>query len=201
MSRPKAGRRPGAPDTRAEILEAARAVFGANGYARATIRAIAAEAGVDPAMIHHFFGTKEELFVATVDLPASFLDMVRQRFDDPAEGTGQALASFFFTAWENEQTRDSLLGILRAAMGGEDRAVEAFREFLTTALIDQIVPRIEGEHARLRALLMASQLVGIAITRYVVRLEPIASADVEDIIALVAPRVQSYVDGTNMRAG
>lgn len=194
MSRPKPGRRPGAPDTRTEILEAARSVFAANGYDRATIRAIAAEAGVDPAMIHHFFGTKEQLFVATVDLPPTFLDSVRERFAGDRDGLGERLATFFFTVWENETTRDSLLGILRAAMGGEDRAAETFREFLTTALIDQIAPHIQGENPRLRALLMASQLVGISMTRYVVGLEPIATADVDEIIALVAPRVQSYID-------
>lgn len=194
MSRPKAGRRPGAPDTRAEILEAARSVFAENGYNRATIRAIAAEAGVDPAMIHHFFGTKEELFVATVDLPTSFLGNVRERLAAGSDDLGERLATFFFSVWEDETTRGSMLGILRAAIGGEDRAADTFREFLTTALIDQIAPQIDGDNPRLRALLMASHLVGIAMTRYVVGLEPIASADVDAIIALVAPRVQSYVN-------
>ncbi|HZD23320.1 MAG TPA: TetR family transcriptional regulator [Acidimicrobiia bacterium] len=194
MRRSTAGRRPGAPDTRAEILQAARLVFAANGYDRATVRAIAAEAGVDPAMIHHFFGTKEQLFVATIDLPMPVLEAVRSAFEGNRDRMGERLATVFFMAWQNELARTSLLGILRSAMSGEDRAVDAFRQFLTSALLDRIAPLIEGENARLRAVLMASHMVGIAVTRYVVRLEPIASASVDDIITLVAPRIQSYVD-------
>lgn len=195
MSRHKAGRRPGAPDTKAEILEAARSVFGDKGYDRATVRAIAAEAGVDPAMIHHFFGSKEQLFIATVDLPAPALEAIRSALAGGPDGVGERLATVFFMVWEQEQARSSLLGILRSAMGGEDRAVDAFRQFLTSMLIDEIRPVIQAEDALLRALLMASQLVGVSMTRYVMRIEPIASAPVDEIIALVAPRVQSYVTG------
>jgi len=188
------GRRTGSPDTRSEILEAARRVFSEVGFDRATIRGIAREAAVDPALIHHYFETKDKLFAASIDLPMPAADAVRRVFAEDRERAGRRLAETFFSVWDQEQVRATLLGILRSAMGGEDRAVEAFRQFLTSALLDQIAPKIPGERPRLRALLMASQLVGVAMTRYVMKLEPIASAPISEIIDLVAPRLQSYVD-------
>jgi len=189
-----AGRRPGSPDTRAEILEAARRTFAANGYDRSTIRAIAAEADVDPSLVHHYFGTKDELFAATIDMPETAASAVVAVFEEGGENMGRRLAEAFFTMWEDEAARSALLGILRSAMSGEDQAVVAFRQFLTTALLSHIAPKIEGDRAELRALLMASHLVGVAMTRYVMRLGPIAAAPVEDIVDLIAPRIQSYVD-------
>ncbi|HXV69937.1 MAG TPA: TetR family transcriptional regulator [Acidimicrobiia bacterium] len=194
MNARQPGRRPGAPDTRTEILEAARSVFAENGFDRATLRLIAAEAGVDPALIHHYFGNKDQLFAASIDIPDAATDRVLGLLvDDPAD-LGRHLAETFFSIWEQEEPRTALLGILRSAMGGEDQAVEAFRQFLTSVMMAQLAPKIAGEDARLRALLMASQLVGVAMTRYVMRLEPIASAPIDDVIDLVAPRLQSYVD-------
>ncbi len=194
MSSHGAGRRVGFPDTRAEILDAARLEFAANGYDRATIRAIAGRAGVDPSLIHHYFGTKDQLFAESIDLPLP-TGTVQTLLGEDQGSVGRRLAETFFTIWEQEEARSSLLGILRAAIGGEDQAVTAFREFVTTALIDQIGPRIGGDHQRLRAEMMAAQLVGVALTRYVMKLEPIASTPVEDIVDLVAPRLQTYVDG------
>jgi AcrR family transcriptional regulator len=188
------GRRTGSPDTRTEILDAARRVFSEVGFDRATVRVIAAEAGVDPALIHHYFGTKDELFAASINLPMPVAGAVRAVFAEGGNQMGRRLAETFFSIWEQEEGRTALLGILRSALGGEDRALGAFREFLTSAVLDQIAPQISGERAPLRAILMASQLVGVALTRYVVRLEPVASAPIEEIIELVAPRLQSYVD-------
>lgn len=190
-----AGRRAGSPDTRSEILEAAKGVFSEMGYDRATIRAIAAVARVDPALIHHYFGSKENLFAASIDLAVIPTELIRTVFAESDAGDiGRRLAEVFFTIWEQPEARDSLLGILRSAMGGEEQAVAAFRQFITAAALDQIAPLIPFPDARLRALLMASQLVGVAMTRYVVRLEPIASAPLEEIVDLVAPRLQSYLE-------
>jgi len=196
MSGRGVGRRSGSPDTRTEILEAAKGVFAEVGYDRATIRAIATAARVDPALIHHYFGNKEQLFTASIDLPLPTSEVIRSVFVEAApDEVGRRLAETFFTIWEQAEARESLLGILRSAMGGEDRAVTAFRQFLTSAVLDQIAPLINADDARLRALLMASHLVGVAMTRYVVCLEPIASAPIDQIVDLVAPRIQSYVDG------
>lgn len=193
MSR-RSGRRAGAPDTRAEILDAAKAVFAEAGYDRATIRGIAAEAGVDPSLVHHYFGTKDQLFAASIDIPLPPVESVSKAFSEGADA-GRLLATLFFSVWEQPGPRASMLGMLRSAMGGEDQAVEAFRQFVTGELLRRITPQIPGDDGPLRALVMVSHLVGIAITRYVVKLEPIASAPVEDIVALVAPRIQSYLDG------
>jgi AcrR family transcriptional regulator len=170
-------------------------VFGSNGYDRATIRVIAGEAGVDPSLIHHYFGTKSELFAATIDVPETAARGVLALLEEERDDLGRTLAEAFFTVWEDEAARSALLGILRSAMGGEDQAVVAFRQFLTSALLSQIAPKIEGEGAELRALLMASHLVGVAMTRYVMRVSPIADVSVGEIVDLVAPRIQSYVHG------
>ncbi len=194
MSAGRSGRRAGSPDTRSEILEAAKRVFGEAGYDRATVRRIATEAGVDPSLIHHYFGTKDQLFAESIDIPVPAAEALRAVFAGAREDLGRRLAETFFFVWEQEAARASLLGILRSAMGGEDQAADAFRQFLTSSVLEQIAPLIGGEKPRLRALLMASQLVGVAMTRYVMKLEPIASAPIDQIIDLVAPRIQSYTE-------
>src|SRR5918996_2579538 len=136
------GRRTGSPDTRSEILDAARGVFSEVGFDRATVRGIAGEAGVDPALIHHYFGTKDELFAASINLPMPVAGAVRAVFAEGGEQMGRRLAETFFSIWEQEAGRTALLGILRSALGGEDRALGAFREFLTSAILDQIAPQI-----------------------------------------------------------
>lgn len=188
------GRRTGSPDTKSEILTAAREVFGESGYRQATVRAIAGRAGVDPALIHHYFGNKERLFAASISLPFPPARMVGEVFEGGVDGAGERLARVFFTVWENEEARASLLGILRTAMGGDERGVKAFREFLLEELKKRIAPLIGEPDAELRALAVASHLVGIAIVRYVVQIEPLASASIDEIIDLVAPRLQSYVE-------
>lgn len=190
----RSGRRSGNPDTRSEILAAAREEFAESGFKRATVRAIAARAGVDPALIHHYFGNKEQLFAASISLPFPPAQVVGQVFEEGLESAGERLAEIFFTVWENEEARASLLGILRTAMGGHERGVTAFREFLLEELKSRISPLIGGGDSEMRALLIASHLVGVAIVRYVMRMEPVASAEIEDIIALVGPRLQSYLD-------
>lgn len=195
MTRP-VGRRSGAPDTRAEILDAARGEFAARGYDRATIRGIAAAAGVDPALVHHYFGSKDRLFTASIDLPFPPAELISTALAGGRGELGRRLATLFFSIWEQPEARISLLGILRSAMSGEEQAVRAFRQFVTRELQQRIAPALPGDEAPLRALLMASHLVGVAVTRYVVQLEPIASAPLDQLIDLIAPRVQSYVDGT-----
>lgn len=194
MSTGRSGRRAGSPDTRSEILAAAKRVFGEVGYDRATVRRIATDAGVDPSLIHHYFGTKDQLFAESIDIPIPAAETLRSVFAGDRDDLGRRLAETFFLVWEQEAARTSLLGILRSAMGGEDQAADAFRQFLTNSVLEQVAPLIGGEEPRLRALLMASQLVGVAMTRYVMKLEPIASAPVDQIVDLVAPRIQSYTE-------
>lgn len=189
----RSGRRAGSPDTKSEILTAAREVFGESGYDRSTVREIASRAGVDPALIHHYFGSKEDLFAASISLPFNPAEIVGQVLEEDLAAAGPKLARVFFTVWENEEPRASLLGVLRTAIGGDERGINAFREFLLEGLKRRIAPLIGEPDAELRALAIASHLVGIAIVRYVVRMEPMASAEVDEIIELVGPRLQSYL--------
>jgi len=190
-----AGRRPGSPDTESEILTAARETFAQAGYERATIRGIAATAGVDPALIHHYFGTKEKLYAASIDLPFEASSAIEQAFVGIERSEiGESIARMFFTVWESQDARASLMGILRSALSGEEQAVAAFREYLVQALKSHLAARIDHADAELRALAIAGHLVGLAVVRYVVRIEPLASASVDEIVDLVSPRLQSYLD-------
>jgi AcrR family transcriptional regulator len=187
------GRRPGEPDTRGSILAAARALFAEAGYARVTIRRIASEAAVDPALVHHYFGTKEELFAKAVDLPFSPAEAVARALTGGPEGAGESLARLFFTVWEAPETREPLLAQLRQAMVDPESPFP-FGEFVSGALLPRAVPHLTGPDRSLRLELAASHLVGVAILRYVVRLEPIATMPVERLVAEVGPRIQTYLE-------
>lgn len=190
-----AGRRAGAPDTRSQILEAARSLFGSNGYDRTTIRSIAAEASVDPALVHHYFGTKEDLFAASVQLPMRPADMAEQVLAGGTDEVGTRLARLFFTVWEEPGSRDALLAMLRGAFTTEQGAA-VLREFFGAVLVERIARAVAGEDAALRMTLVAAHLVGVAVLRYVVRFPALADATVDEVVALVAPRLQDYVDGS-----
>jgi AcrR family transcriptional regulator len=189
------GRRPGNPDTRAEIVEAARTAFAAGGYRGASIRGVARQAGVDPSLVLHYFGSKEDLFAASMEMPFSVGDVIGPALAGDRDGIGERLARGFFSIWELPGPRGALLGMLRGALGGHDEAVRPFREFIAESIRPAIASAIGGPDADRRALAMASHLVGVAVVRYVVRIEPLASAPVDEIVELVGPRLQSYVDG------
>lgn len=185
------GPRPGGGDTRQEILDAARALFAERGYDRTTLRAIGAAAGVDPAMIHHYFGNKEGLFTASVSLPVDLPRRLPEVIaEDPAEA-GAAVARLFFTVWDDEEARASLIGQLRHTFTTGEQPVIA--GFITSAVLGRVAAAMDGEERELRAELVASHLLGVALLRYVVKLEPLASADTETIISMVGPRLQAYL--------
>ncbi len=188
------GRRPGNPDTRSTILTAARAQFAAKGFSGASMRAIAGDAGVDASLLHHYFGTKADLYAASLELPIS-PDQVLAWSDVPPEQMGEVLARTFFGAWEVPEVRAIMLGILRGGMDGNEDAVRPFREFVTDMVQRRLAASMEGEDAEARALAMAAHLVGIEMVRHVVRVEPFPSMTVDELVDLVAPRLQSYFDG------
>lgn len=185
------GPRPGSGDTRQDILEAARRLFAEHGYDRTTLRAIGVAAGVDPALIHHYFENKEGLFSASVSLP---IDVSRRLPDviaeDPA-GAGEAVARLFFTVWDDEEARASLIGQLRHSFTTGEQPMIA--GFITSAVLGKVAAVMEGDQRQLRAELVASHLLGVALLRYVVKLEPLASVDTETIVEMVAPRLQDYL--------
>lgn len=185
------GRRPAGSDTRQDILAAARAAFAESGYDRATIRAIAADAGVDPALIHHYFGTKEELFAAAIEVPFRVADALPGVFAGPPDEVGERVARLFFSVWESPASREALLGQLRHSLVTGDPP--AIAGFVTQVLLHRVADRLAGDDRELRVEMAAAHLVGVAVLRYVARIEPIASAPVDRLVQLVAPRVQAYL--------
>ena len=192
-----AKRGPGRPadggDRRTAILSAAREQFAATGYAAASVRGIARQAGVDPALVHHYFGTKEQVFVAAMQLPFQPGEMLPQVLAGDPEGLGERLVRLFLGAWDSPEFRAPMLGMLRSAMTGEQGAA-MLREFVGTALIGRVADAV-GPVDPLRVQAAAAQMVGVVMLRHVIRLEPLASASVDDVVALIAPAVQRHLRG------
>lgn len=190
----RTGRRPGASDSRERILDAARQRFAERGYDQASIRQIAAEAGVDPALVHHYFGTKERLFIAAVRLPFDPQRIPAALLDGPPEEAGLRISRLFFAMWENPEPRHAMMGVLRSAVS-DPGAAGMLRELIVEQMLVPIVSRVGIPDAELRLTLLASQIVGLAVVRYVVRVEPLASASPERLIPALAPTFQRYLDG------
>ena len=189
----KVGRRPGSPDTRTEILDAAGEQFAELGYDRASIRGIAAAAGVDAALVHHYFGTKEKLFLAAVAVPFDPISVTREIASAPSDFRGRQMVRTFLSVWENPVARTPALALLRSAMAHESAAT-LLRQFATRVMLSRVAPLIEGPDAELRAEAAISHMLGIAFARYVVKIEPLATASVNDLVELVGPTLQRYFD-------
>ncbi|GGX98458.1 TetR/AcrR family transcriptional regulator [Streptomyces minutiscleroticus] len=182
-----------APAARDRILEAARAEFSERGYEKTSVRGIARAAGVDSALVHHYFGTKEQVFEAAVEVAfAPALDAPAAVADGPLDGAGERLTRFALGLWENPATRAPLLAIVRSAVDNETAAA-VFRRLIAAQLLRRIAGRLEPPDAELRAELAAAQLVGIVMLRHVIKAEPLASADPELIVERVAPVVQGHL--------
>lgn len=188
------GRRPGASGSREAILDAARDSFGRSGYDATSLRAIARSAGVDPALVHHFFGSKEAVFAAAMALPIDPARLIAEVLEPGHEQVGERLARHFLALWETPATRAPLLGLIRSAVSHE-QAAALLRGFLTTVVLGRIAAALDRPDAELRATLCGSQLVGLAMVRYVVKVEPLASADPETIVRMIAPTLQRYLTG------
>jgi AcrR family transcriptional regulator len=191
---PRTGRRPGTSGTREAILEAARGTFAQVGYDRATIRDIAGGARVDPALVHHYFGNKERLFVAAMELPLEPERILAAVTGGDPQRTGERIASLLLLLWDNTETRNPLLALVRSAVSNE-QAARMLREFVAAAIFTRVARELGMADAPLRASLVASQIIGLAIGRYVVRIEPLASTPRETLIAAVAPTIQRYLTG------
>ncbi len=192
----RSGRRPGTSGAaRKAILTAARQGFAERGYDRTTIRSVAREAGVDAALVHHHFGSKADLFQAAIDLPVDPSVIVRALTEGPREEVGERVVSVFLDLWSAEAGRSAFLSLLRAAVSNQD-AARALRSLITSNLLEPVARAVGRRDAALRATLAASQMVGIAMARFVVGVEPLASAPPEDLILAVAPTIQRYLTGS-----
>jgi AcrR family transcriptional regulator len=188
------GRRPAGQDTRAALLDAARAVFSQSGYEGATVRAIAARAGVDAAMVNHWFGGKDSLFAqAVLQLPFDPQEVVQTLLEGELETLGERIVRRFVSVWDSSD--GGMFPALVRSLASHDQAAIGLRDFLIENILDRIMARIEADHPRLRATLCASQLIGIGMVRYVARFEPLGSADAETVVAAVAPTLQRYLTG------
>lgn len=190
----RTGRRPGHSGTREAILDAARRSFAEHGYDRATIRAIAARAAVDPALVHHFYGTKEKLFAAAVGFPVVPSDLIGQITRQDPEDFGEALVRALLQVWDTGDGAGKIAALLRSTLTN-DAMMDMFRQFVASAILSVIAAASGHDDAGYRASLVASQVIGLAMARYVVRLDPLATAPAGEIAAAVGPTIQRYLTG------
>jgi AcrR family transcriptional regulator len=197
----KRGRRPGTSGTREGIARAARRQFAELGYDRTTIRSVAAEAGVDAALVLHYFGSKQQLFLAAVDLPFEVSELVARIKSGSRADVGDRVAQFALGVLESDlEGRARWTGMIRAAASDPD-AAEVLREVLTERIFEPLAEALGSDDAQLRANLASSQMVGLVMARYVIRIEPLASADPNTIAAAIAPTLQRYLVGDLGPAG
>ncbi|MFJ6630611.1 TetR family transcriptional regulator [Streptomyces sp. NPDC091376] len=180
------------PGARERILEAARTEFAERGYDKTSVRGIAKAAGVDPALVHHYFGTKDEVFAAAIEVSFEPAYVIPAVLGEGTEGIGERLARFFIGVWESPATRAPLLAIIRSAMTHE-AAAKVLRGFVLRRLLERVAAELDVPDPKFRAEMAASHMIGIVILRYVIQVEPLASADPEDIVGLVAPTLQRYL--------
>jgi AcrR family transcriptional regulator len=187
----RSGRRPGQNQTREDILAAARNQFAARGFGGATIRGIAAEAGVNPALVHHYFGSKDQVFVAALNLPVNPTILVETILDGPRDQIGRRIVRMFLGVWSAPETRAPFLALLRSLSNNPEVAGQ-LRTFMQTAVLAKVAAALELPTLRLTA--AASQMMGLAMVRYVLAVEPMASASDDEVVELVGPVIQHYFD-------
>ncbi|MDX6354075.1 MAG: hypothetical protein QOF98_978 [Streptomyces sp.] len=188
------GRPAGQPNsaTKDRILAAAREEFSARGYDKTSVRGIGKAAGVDAALVHHYFGTKEQIFTTAVESSLQPAMDVPEAISGSLDGLGERLARFMLRIWENPETRDPLLAVVRSAVTN-DTAAALFRGLVSRTVLARAAGELEAPDAEFRVQLAASQLVGIIMLRYVVKVEPMASAAPEQLVRMVAPALQRYL--------
>ncbi|WP_433474868.1 TetR family transcriptional regulator [Spirillospora sp. CA-142024] len=184
------GRRPGPTETREKILAEARDLFAEKGYDGASLRAIARAAGVDPALVHHFFGNKEGVFIEAMRFPVDPSVLLPRILSAPRDGLGELMVRTFLDVWRDADRRAPMLAMLRSAMTNE-RAAALMREFVASALFGRARQATDASPLGIQA--AAGQMIGLMILRYVLCIEPLASASEDELIELVAPTIQRYL--------
>jgi AcrR family transcriptional regulator len=176
---------------REAILDAARRQFAAHGFEGATMRAIAGDAGVDPALVSYYFGSKSGLFVESLRLPVNPADAIDALLAEGTGDLGTRLVTRFLQVWDNPVTGEPLISVMRSASSQP----ELMREFVERQIVPRFAGAIEGPDPKLRASAVATQMLGLAFARYVLRVEPLASAPPEAIVTLIGPTLQRHLDG------
>jgi len=193
VPRRRRGRRPGGGDTRDALLGAARTEFAERGFDGATVRVIAERAGVDPAMVNHWFGGKEALFSAALDIPIDPLAVSAEVVPGDPEQLGRRIVTRFLVIWDHTGGGRRLSALVRS-VASHEIAAGMMRQFVGM-FVRRVVSSVAPDRVELRTALCASQLVGLGMMRYVLQLEPLASADHPTVVAAVAPTLQRYLTG------
>jgi AcrR family transcriptional regulator len=192
-SRPR-GRRPGSSDSRERILSAARSRFATHGYDRTRIRDVAADAGVDPALVHYFFKSKDGLFAAVMELPMRPAEVIGPVLAEGLPGLGERIVRRLLSVWDDPGNRAALLAIVQGA-SAHPGAAAALREFVGSEIIARVARTVQADRPQLRANLVASQIIGLIAARYVAQVQPLARMRSEELVPLVGPTLQRYLDG------
>ena len=192
--RKRPGRPAGSSDTRERILANARVLFARNGISNTSIRAVAAAAGVDSALVHHYFGTKGKLFAAAVRIPIDPMDVIAPLREVPVEELGYTLPSLLLPLYDSELGA-GIIATLRSILAGSE--VNLFRTFLQDVIAVEVGSRVDNPPGSgvIRIQFVASQLVGVIMARYILELEPFNSLPVEQIVDTIAPTLQRYLTG------
>jgi AcrR family transcriptional regulator len=191
-------RRPGRPagnsDTRERILSSARDLFARNGIGNTSIRAVATAAGVDSALVHHYFGTKEKLFAAAVRIPIDPMDIIGPLREVPVDELGQKIPSLLLPLWDSELGA-GFIATLRSILAGSE--VSLFRSFIEDVIAVEVGTRVDNPPGSgiIRIQFVASQLVGVLTARYIIQMEPFASLPAEQVVQTIAPNLQRYLTG------
>ena len=193
QARPR-GRRRAGEDTRAALLDAARVEFTERGFDGATVRTIALRAGVDAAMVNHWFGGKDGLFVAAMEIPVNPAEIVPRILDGAPEQLAERILRTFLSVWDTNG--GGALAALMRSVASHEEAARMMREFVSRVIIGRIVSAVAPDRLDLRAALCGTQIAGLAMIRYVIRLEPLASADHDTVVAAIGPNLQRYLTGT-----
>jgi AcrR family transcriptional regulator len=193
-SRKKPGRPAGNSNTRERILASARELFAGNGISNTSIRAVAAAAGVDSALVHHYFGTKEQLFAAAIHIPIDPMDVIGPLREVPVDELGHHIASTLLRLWDSE-VGASFIATLRSIVAGTE--VNLFRTFVQDVVGSVVAPRVDDPPGSgiIRIQFVASQLVGVVMARYILGFEPFASLPAQQVADTVAPNLQRYLTG------
>ncbi|SDC28395.1 TetR/AcrR family transcriptional regulator [Actinokineospora iranica] len=189
------GRRPGGTDTKAALLAAAREVFIEQGYDGATVRAIARRAGVDAAMVNHWFGGKEALFAqAVLQLPFNPQELIANLLEGDPDSVGERIVRTFLTTWDAQD--GGVFAALIRSVASHDQVANALRDFFIKNVFSQLasVVSVDGR-AELRANLVASQMIGLGMVRYVAEFEPLARTDIDTLVKAIGPTLQRYLNG------
>jgi AcrR family transcriptional regulator len=191
----RTGRRPGNQDTREAILAAAREAFADRGFDATSIRSIATAAGVDPALVHHYFGSKDQLFLDAMQAPLDPAELISGLMEPGIDGVGERLVRLLLGVWDSA-AGGAAAAIVRSAVSNELFA-RMFREFVTHRILRRLAKELSLDPAEsaLRTNLVATQMAGLIMVRYIVRIEPMASLPAETVTALIGPTVQRYLTG------